>query len=84
MPMRWDWNTGLGMACKVDRGPLPWTDHKLMGDPKVQWTPNDWRAAHPNVHNIFLIMRMTLWSLQYDIMHTVSLGVAQHIAGNVL
>ena len=30
------------------------------------------------------IMCMTLWSLQYDIMHCVSLGVAQHIAGNVL
>ena len=29
-------------------------------------------------------MCMTLWSLQYDIMHCVSLGVAQHLAGNVL
>ena len=27
---------------------------------------------------------MSLWSLPYDIMHCVSLGVAQHIAGNVL
>ena len=27
---------------------------------------------------------MTPWSLQYDIVHRVSLGVAQHIAGNVL
>ena len=29
-------------------------------------------------------MRMTRWSLQYDIMHCVFFGVAQHIAGNVL
>ena len=29
-------------------------------------------------------MRMTPRSLQYDIMHRVSLGVAQHIAGNVI
>ena len=29
-------------------------------------------------------MSMSLWSLQYDIMDCVSLGVAQHIAGNVL
>ena len=29
-------------------------------------------------------MCMTLWSLQYDIMHCVPLGMAQHIAGNVL
>ena len=32
----------------------------------------------------FLILCITLWSLQYGIMHCVSLGVAQHIAGNVL
>ena len=72
------------MACKVDRGPCPWTDHKLVGDPRLQWTELEWRAAHPNVHRIFSIMGMSLWSLQYDIMHCVSLGVAQHIAGNVL
>ena len=72
------------MACKVDRGPLPWTDHKLVGDPKVQWTPIAWRAAHPHVHSTCLILCMTLWSLQYDIMHCVSLGVALHIAGTVL
>jgi hypothetical protein len=29
-------------------------------------------------------MCMTLWSRQYDIMHCVSVGVAQHTAGNVL
>ena len=28
------------MACKVDKGPLPWTDHKLVGEPSVQWAPN--------------------------------------------
>ena len=27
---------------------------------------------------------MGLWSLQLDIMHTVSLGVAHHLAGNIL
>ena len=60
------------------------TDHKLVGDPRVQWTPNAWRVAHPNVHRIFLILRMTRWSLQYGLMHCVSLGVALHIAGKVL
>ena len=55
-----------------------------MGDPRLQWTELEWRAAHPNVHRIFSIMGMSLWSLQYDIMHCVSLGVAQHNAGNVL
>ena len=74
------------MARKVDRGPffLPWTDHKRKGDPKVQWTPSRCRAAHPNAHNIFHHAHDTLVLLQYDIMYCVSLGVAQHIAGNVL
>ena len=29
-------------------------------------------------------MCMTIWPLPYNILHCVSLGVAQHIAGNVL
>ena len=43
-------------ACKVDKSPLPWTDHKLVGDPKVPWIPNEWTAAHSNAHKISLIL----------------------------
>jgi hypothetical protein len=72
------------MFCKVDRGDWPWTDHRLLGHPNLQWTEAEWRANHPNVHRLFSILAMGLWSIQLDIMHTVSLGVAQHIAGNIL
>ena len=41
------------MACKVDKGPFAMDRPQTCGGPSVQWTPNEWRAAHPNVHNIF-------------------------------
>jgi hypothetical protein len=40
-------------------------------------------GCHPNVHT-FYSMRMTLWYLQYDTMHCVALGVAQHMVGHAL
>ena len=72
------------MLCKADRGNWPWTDHQLLGHPELQWAEADWRANHPNVHRLFSILAVSLWSCQLDIMHRVSLGVAQHIAGNIL
>ena len=41
------------MACKVDRGPCFAMGRPRMWGPSVQWVPNGWRAAHPNVHNMF-------------------------------
>ena len=72
------------MFCKANRTNWPWTDQKLLGHPELQWAEEDWRANHPNVHRLFSILAVGLWSCQLDIMHTVSLGVAQHIAANIL
>ena len=71
-------------CCKVDRDANPWTDHRLLGAPHLQWDANEWRASHPNVHRVFSTMCIGPWSPALDILHTVSLGVAQHIAGNIL
>ena len=38
----------------------------------------------PQCAQVVLHIGNGLWSLQLDIMHTVSLGVTQHIAGNIL
>jgi hypothetical protein len=72
------------VVCKADKGNWPWADQRLLGHPSLQWTEVEWRANHPNVRRLFSILAKVLRSLQLGIMHGVSLGVAQHIAGNIL
>ena len=72
------------MRCKADRGNWPWTDQRLRGHPKFQWTESACRANHPNVHTFLSMLQVCGLSTHLDIMHRVSLGVAQHIAGNIL
>ena len=61
---------------KADRANSPWADQRLLGHPNFQWAEAARRPSHPNVHRHY--------PLNLDIIHTVSLGVAQHIAGNIL
>ena len=84
MPMCWVWNTGKELC-------IPACFAKLTGPTGLGLTTNSWAipscsgpASHPNVHRLFSILAVGLWSCQLDIMHTVSLGVAQHIAGSIL
>lgn len=72
------------MACKVDRAANPWTDHRLLGLLRLQWTPRDWLECHRHKHALWTWGHLGVWSLAFDVMHIISLGVAQHIAGNVL
>ena len=80
------WSRGHNPCCKckVDRDQFPWTDYRLVGDPRVQWSEPEWRAAHPHCHRFFNILHCGLHAVVIDIMHTMSLGVAQHVGANVL
>ena len=72
------------LCCRVNRTDRPWTDFRLTGDVSVQWTDHDWRNCHKPLHRFFTILKCGLHSVAIDFMHCVSLGVAQHIGGNVL
>jgi len=72
------------MACKADRDQNPWTDHQAAGFLALQWTPGEWTQAHQHLHPLWRWGGLGHWSLAFDTMHVVSLGVAQHIGGNVL
>ena len=63
------------MFCKADTGNWPWTDQRLLGHPKFQRT----ERADPNVHRLFPISVSGS-----PVVHAVSLGMARHIAGNML
>lgn len=80
------WSTGNApcMACKVDRDQNPWTNHQAVGCLALQWTPGEWTQAHQHLHPLWRWGGLGHWSLAFDTMHVVSLGVAQHIGGNVL
>jgi len=80
------WGSGSRPCCKckVNRDTLPWTDHRLLGDARVQWSEAEWRASHPQCHRFFQILHCGLHSVVIDKMHTLSLGVAQHVGANVL
>ena len=80
----WANGTSPCCKCKANRSDLPWTDYRLLTDPRVQWTEAEWRAAHPRSHRFFGILHCGLYSIVIDIMHTLSLGVAQHVGANVM
>ena len=60
------------MFCKADKGNCPWTEQRLLGHPKFQRIEATCRPQCAQV------------ALQCPVAHAVSLGVAQHIAGNIL
>ena len=72
------------VACKVNRGQNPRTDHIRIGALDLQWTPLEWIQAKGPLHPLWRWGGIGHWSLASDIMHVVSVGVGQHIAGNVL
>ena len=64
---------------------MPWTDVR----DNAAWasavlTDRQWRAVMPKLHPVFLILCICLWSVRVDILHTISLGVAQEVVGCVL
>ena len=84
MPMCWVWSTGRELciparAARLTWGNWPWADQRLRGHPKFQWTESACRANHPNAHTILSMLQVCGLSTHLDIMHRVSLGVAQHI-----
>lgn len=71
--------------CKADTGEHCWTDFR----PGALWKSTvwgwaEWRAAHPQCHRLFTFLGCTVHTVHCDVLHTVSLGVAQHVVGNVL
>lgn len=71
--------------CKADKAALnfanlgpeaPWRN--------TAWKAAEWREAHPDCHPLFRFLGCSVHTVHCDILHTVSLGVAQQVAGNVL
>ena len=43
-----------------------------------------WRQYHGFVHWLFTLPCVTIFNVLADVMHTVDIGVTQHLVGNVL
>ena len=80
MPMCWVWNTGRELC-------IPACSARLTGPTGLGLTSDCWaipivsaqrQRADPNVHRLCSIL-----VLGSPVVHAVSLGVAQHIAGNI-
>ena len=72
--------------CRADRTDALWTDFRD-GAPWKQtvWTGALWRAAaRPQRHPVFQLPYFSIANIAIDVLHVLSLGVAQHIAGSVL
>ena len=73
--------------CRANRSTVPWTDFGPEALWKRQCWQSDalWRAAHPARHPMWDTLQMGLHSANVDgPLHTLALGVAQHVTGNVL
>jgi hypothetical protein len=73
--------------CRANRSTMPWTDFRQSAEWKSHCWRDDaeWRAAHPHRHPMFNCLQMGIHSAVVDgPLHTMALGVAQHVAGNVV
>lgn len=73
--------------CQANRSDRPWTDcNPDAAWRNTIWTEDAaWRVAHPQRHPIFDTLSMGIHSAVCDgPLHTLALGVAQHITGNLL
>ena len=71
--------------CQANRTDKPWTDFRANSAWKATlWSDTAWRAAHPGPHRLFATLACGIHTVQVDTLHCLSLGVAQHIGGNVL
>jgi hypothetical protein len=80
------WSTETPCSwCPANRHTLPWTDFRELAEWKVaEWTPAMWRAWRTFSHPLFSLQWFSIANVAIDILHVLSLGVAQHIAGSVL
>ena len=46
--------------------------------------PQEWLAAHPNRHPLFILPGVTITSYAPDVMHTLHLGVFEWIFGSII
>ena len=71
--------------CQADRSQRPWADFRAGSAWKATvWSDTAWRVAHPQPHRLFKTLQCGVHTVQVDTLHCISLGVAQHIGGNVL
>lgn len=71
--------------CRANRSSMPWTDFSQGAQWKqTLWERAAWKEAHPHVHPVFRVLELSIHSVHVDILHTISLGVAQHCTGNAL
>ena len=71
--------------CRADRDQRPWTDFRPDSAWKdTLWDDTAWRVHHPEPHRLFRTLACGIHTVQVDTLHCLSLGVAQHIGGNVL
>ena len=72
--------------CRANRSNCPWTDFTAQAAWKsCLWLDDaQWRNAHPRRHPVFNVLCIGIHNLHVDVLHTLGLGVAQHLLGGVI
>ena len=72
--------------CRANRSNCPWTDFTAQAAWKsCLWLDDaQWRNAHPRRHPVFNVLCIGIHNLHVDVLHTLGLGVAQHLLGGVM
>ena len=71
--------------CNANRTGRPWTDFSEGNAWRsFSWAMPAWHASHPECHPMFRTLGININCLMVDVLHCISLGVAQHVAGNTV
>jgi hypothetical protein len=71
--------------CRADRDQRPWTDFRPDSAWKeTLWDETAWRVHDPEPPRLFRLLTCGIHTVQVDTLHSLSLGVAQHVGDNIL